>query len=407
MAQTRTEPGASRTSGAFVDAAQQALRELRRSTAELLSGLAGVDRPVRLAERLGIDRSLAWKVWRVAQGEEAYPSPAHIPGRGGFARFVRAAEVAGAGSGQADAARAAFDALEAVLRQHAGDRASGAIMLGGLSQEGRLRQELALRRGGYRAACHFLGVHAQALYQADLLMPGPAGFRASVARLRGHFDLRRTRGDVAWVLGRTTLVTPKGPSADLKRTPLDDPGAGGLPGPPLVPAFCSVPLPGVRRVVLGGVTVEDELEPGAVGRSGSVDVVTGELFSQMRSDPAERVHAVTMAVSTPCQRLVYDVLAVEGVAAGEMTARVHSTVHGDTPYVRHAGSHTIPAPERFVDLGPLSGAPAPVEVPRHAEMTAWLARRMNVNPGAVRVWRLSMRFPPVPSAVAASYTPAG
>lgn len=389
----------------FTEEARHVLALLRRATGALIGSLADADRPVRLADRLSIDRSLAWKVWQVGHGEAACPSAAHIPGSAGFEHFLQAAGTAGAPLSLVERARSAFQALEALLRQHAGDRTSGAMMLGSLSDEGRDRLERAVRRGGFRAQSHFLGVQTRVLYQADLLIPTQAGFWPDVARLRGHFGLQRTRANVPWIIARSTPVNADGPIWEHTRQPLEPGTAAEGESPLLVNRFCSSPRPRVNRRVLVGVTVEDELEPGPIGQTGAVDVVTGELV-RVKEQADTLTNAVTMAVSTPCEHLVHDVLIVQGrpgAAAGPVELRLHATVHGDLPYLRGRESYAVPVMEQFVDLGPVSEAPAYPSLPRHAEMLDWLLERTGNDPAKVRLYRLTMRMPPLPSCAAAIY----
>lgn len=382
----------------FLDAARASMIELRRTTAEVIHELGDLDRPVRLAERLQIDRSLAWKVWKVAFDPSPLPSAAHIPGASAFARFVAAAEAAGVRAEVASGAKAAFSALTEVLTAHGGDRASGAIMLTSLSDAGRMRSELSLRRGAFRANSHFLGVQAATLYQLDVLVPGAPGHRPNVLRLRAHLGLKRTRAEVAWMLGRSTPVASDGPLAGAKREPLAAPS--GDDSPWLVREFCSEPLPDVRRRVIGGVTVEDELASGAVGMRGVVDVVMGERITEVPWRDGSR-HAVVMKLNTPCEQAVYEVIAAEGVLKAPPILRAHSMVHGELPYLRGEHADVIPMPESFVDCG-VPGQSGPMaDLPMHLSMMAWVVERCGVPAARLRLWRAHVKFPPVPACLAA------
>ena len=400
----------------FQDEAVAVLRDLRRATASVLAACAGVERAVDVANRLGLDRALAWKGWQVAQGTGPCPSPAHIPGRAAFARFLEAAGGAGVGVEAVESARAAYTALQQLTARHAGDRAAAGTMLGALTDEGRTRLETAIRRDGFRASAHFLGVQAAALLQIDALLPAAgAEFRPDVIRVRGHLGLRRHRPGAPWVVARTTLVNSGGPSAQIARAPLmvPGPGAAGADGAPAGPGsfegapalltpFCSAPTPRVERRVIDGVTVEDEWQPGEVGHTGAVDVVLGERMSQL-SRRSAGVDALVMRVTTPAERLCYDVLAPEGVMVGSPLARVHSTVHAEFPFLRSPEFDAVPVPEAFTDMGPATSAAPAAEIPHHAEIMAWLLGRLGERPERWRLWRLRMKFPPVPICVAAVY----
>lgn len=363
----------------------------------------GIDRAIDVATRLGLDRSLAWKVWQVAQGAGDCPSPAHIPGSLGFDRFLTAARKVGVSPERIEHAREAFAKFRQVASDFAGDRATADIMFGALTEEGRTRFETALRRDAFRANAHFLGAHASTVFQIDVLVPR-AGFLPDVARVRGLIGLTRVRDNVPWLVARTTLVTSEGPSAKLVRTPLRSNGPAhaqdGLGF--LLPQFCSSPLPQLQRRLVGGVTAEDELLPGPVGQMHAVNVVTGELHTHMPIAAEER-DAVILPITTPCERLVFDVIAPAG-SLRDLQFKIHSTVHTDLPYLRGSDYQRIPVPESIQDLGSLASAPPAPEVTGHADVIAWLLQRLDQRASSLNLWRVRMRYPPVPAAATVSYT---
>lgn len=385
----------------FSDEATLTLKELRRATAEVLGGCHGLDRAVDVAHRLGLDRSLAWKVWQVGQGTKGCPSSAHVPGRAGYRRFLDAAGRAGVLPEVIEHARAAYEKFEELTSTYAGDRATAGSMLSGLSEEGRTRMETAIRRDGFRANAHFLGVQAAALYQLDVLLPFVEHEPRRIVRVRGHIGLRRNRPNVAWVISRSTLVHRDGPSPSVSRVSLSGRQVTNGDLPLILPEFCSRPLPPVERRVIAGVTFEDELQPGPVGQVGAVDVVTGERVEwQPRAGTLS--DAVTMAVTTPCERLCFDVLVPEAISAAGLSLSVHSTVQTEHPFL-HCAAYLIPVPESLEELGPAGLAPSTPEIPRHGEMIRWTLAQAGLFEQPMRLWRLRMRFPPVPSCVAVTY----
>ncbi len=386
----------------FDSAASDVLSDLRRTCAAVLTQCGGISKAVDLSTRLGLDRSLGWKVWHVAQGPGPCPSVAHIPGRQGFAQFIRAAREAGVAPGTLDDASRAFDQFRDLTREHAGDRATAESMLGHLSDDGRKRLEIAMRRDGFRAQAHFLGVQAQAKYQLDLVLPAKPGFMPELARVRALLGFRRHRSDVSWLIARSTLVHDEGPSGSIRREPLEPQLLPGeLAGIPLLPQFCSKPLPSIRRRIIAGVTAEDELLPGSVGHHGAVDIVTGELASQM---PARDVltDATLMHLTTPCERCCYDV-ALPRELASAVSVRVQSTVQVEHPYLRSESFATIPVIESLERLGRADRAPTTAEVPPQAALLHYLFARMRVEAKDFELVRLRMRFPPTPSVIGMTY----
>lgn len=391
---------------AFGDAAIAVLRDLRRNTAGVLTACSGMERPVDVSNRLGLDRSLAWKIWQVAAGAGPCPSAAHIPGRQGYERFLESATKAGVDEGMIHLARDSFRAFQRLTSVHAGDRASVDIMLGTLTDEGRTRLELALRRDGFRANAHFLGAQVGALYQMDVVLPPRPGFMPDIARVRGHFGLRRNRPSASLLIARTTMVSSTGASPAPRRVPLTSiahatPSHDALPA--LLAEFCSRPTPGVTRRTIQGITVEDELQAGEVGQLGAIDVVTGELVTDMPERPVDK-QAVTMLVSLPSERLCYDVLLPRGfVYDMQPAARVHSMMQTDLPYLRREDFDAIPVPEHLEALGSAATAPPSPDIPRHPDMLAWVLKTLGRSAEEFQLFRLRMRFPPAPSCVGVAF----
>lgn len=402
LANTRTQTDLSRPVQVdpFVNEAQATLMELRSAVAAVLAACGGIDRAVDVANRLGLDNSLAWKIWQVGRDHGGLPSPAHICGRSGFERFLTAAEQSGIASDLVHRARSAFDGFERLMRRHAGDRATADRLLGHISGEGKRRLDTAIRRDGFRANSYLLGIQAASTYQLDAVVSGDRAFMPEIYRVRGHFGLQRNRADAPWILSRTTLVHETGPSATLCRGPIDgtSPALGNL----LLTQFCSDPnLPIVRRV-LPDSTVEDEIPEGPVGQQAAIDVVLGEHFSGMpRRDVS--FDALVMRVLTPSERLVYDILLPEGQSPTEMELRVHSTVQTDLPYLRGETYAAIPVTEKFERLGPVLKAPEATEIPRQGAMIKWLVGKLPPHAQNSVLWRTHMRYPPVPSVLAARY----
>ncbi len=341
-------------------------------------------------------------MWKVAYGTDPLPAAKHIPGRVGAATFMSAAREAGASPGSLESVAAAFLGFERLTRTHAGDRAHAEILLGGFTGEGRRRLEVGLRRDAYRANSHFLGVAVRSSYQLNLLYPGESDEMNRVILIRGHFGLRRTRANVACVLGRSTLVQEGGEHSDYRRDPIDNdlpPGSA-----PLIRQFCSAPTPPVSRRVINHHTFEDALAPGPLGESGAVDVVTGERVWRIPRDAVDR-DAVTMALHMPCERACFDIILHENLSRGKTpNFRLFTTVHTDKPFTAPDDRYLIPVPETPEYCGEGRSITSAAEAPDHAGLIRCAFEAAGVDPAGYRCFRLRLRMPPIPSRLAAWYT---
>src|SRR5712675_2354155 len=100
-----------------------AFQEVRTALAELLA-TAGADQGSLndVSRRLGLNRSLAWKIGRVLGEDDIYTAIQHLPGEEGIEILSAAMERVGAGSQSLNALRSAMARFDQVVRIHAGDR---------------------------------------------------------------------------------------------------------------------------------------------------------------------------------------------------------------------------------------------------------------------------------------------
>jgi hypothetical protein len=389
----------------FEQEASLILRELQSSVAALIGAIRGAERAADVAHLLQIDRALGWKMWKIAASGSSLPAPKHIPGRQGFDRFITAARWHGIQSSLIEAARGAYERFESLADRHAGDRASADILLGSLTDSGRRRLELALRREAFHANSYFFGARTDVKYQIDAILNPEPGYMPSVARFRGYRHLQRMRPGVPWILSRIRLLQSSGPSSSFERTPLDptDTPVPIATAPPLVRAFCTIPTPQIIRRRAEGGFVEDELAPGLVGEAGAVDVCFGEFFDKIPLDTVDR-DAVTVQVRVPCEALVFDILLHRSLArVGSPQFDVYSTLQADTPYVGDGDSQKLPVVERLEPMGPASSFVPVPELPNHASMVRWMLQRIGREPEDFEYFRVTMRHPPLPICLAVHY----
>lgn len=384
--------------------APDVLGALRDSLSELVSSLSA--RPTRasqLADALGIDRNLGWKIWRVCQSREELPSPKHVPGKAGVQSFLAAAEKAGARAELVAAVRNAFERFEEFTRIHGGDRASVEIVLGNLTSDGARRLELSLRRAAFRANSHFLGAQARTLYRMDVVFPGAPGYMPEVIITRGFFGLWRTRANKALVFAHSGLILQRTMrvTAGYERLPLDP---AVRPGEvPLLREFCSPGLPEVRRCVIDdGGTFEDELSAGPAGQAAAVDIVSSEHIRNMPLDTRRR--GALMTIRTPAELACFDLLLHREAWDGQTPdLRTHTTVNSEYSAARADHRDEIPHTERLELLGRADRIAPIAEVPGHADIIRRVLSSVPFPASEFSLFRVRMRFPPLPICVAMDY----
>lgn len=390
-------------------AGAQVLRELRCAVAAVLSELPGAATAAGLARTLGLDRSLAWKIWRTAYGDDEFPSPKHVPGSAAFSQFIEAATLAGAAEDSATQARLAHRSFDSLVKTRAPDRASADILFGSLSNEGRSRLEAQLRLEHFRASSYFLGVRADTMYQINVIIPfHPV---PDIAILRGHYGLMRMRPGAGCLLSRSVLVRESGPTSGYSRRALVGHSQStqrfspGSVGPsPVISELCSTPMPPVSRRWHPDGVVTDELMPGPIGAEAGGDVVIAELVTNLPTLP-NATDTVTMQIRTPVEQAVFDVLIHRSLAkVGDPTMRAFTLVRGEVPFGHGDDRDELVIPERLEAIGTGEALPAPPGVSNHPRLTQILWASLAVNPAEYLLYRIRLRRPPTPMCLAVSYT---
>lgn len=296
----------------FTDAAASRLRDAQAAMTDLLAG-AGLEaaRATDVGRRLGLDKSLAWKVARFVREADPVEAARHMPGAGGVEIVLRAAIARGVGSGEVEAVRRADQRLREFVGRHAGDRRSFEAMLGAGGTDERLLQEE--RRAFYRAGSTIWGVRARVQFLFLALRPSECddGMLDGV-QLGGLVDFERLRPDVPWIVRRLRASATDDFTSPvrMRREPLDPAGAErGAAG--LVPEYCSTPLPALHQYEDANGWVYDEIAPGQVGRRGAVTCVTGEIYRSAlpyRHGADNTQGRYILTVRTPVESVLFDLL---------------------------------------------------------------------------------------------------
>ena len=379
-------------------AATEVLADAQRAMHDLLTGAGLANaRATDVARGLGLDKTLAWKLAHFI-GDAAPEAARHMPGQNAIEIERRAGQKAGVARQRIDAVRAADNRLRAFMTEHAGDRRTFETMLAGATPDESLMLEE--RRSFYRAGSTLWGVRAQCQFLMLALRPSPdTPGKLDILQLSGFVALERLRPDIPWIIRRLRASDDSGKQMyQIPRVPLDPDGVttGGMP---LIPDFCSQPLPEIRQTEASNGWIYDELVPGALGKSGAATIVNGEVMPAVV--PSEHADDNTFArymltVRTPIEHAHVDLLihadlphfdppncTLVGLLEDRMTPQAHDGMHLQEP-----------------GLGTSLGTPAAVRsrrIPNYEHMTTAALRRAGwPSPNAFRGYRFASDYPPAP-----------
>jgi hypothetical protein len=228
------------------------------------------------------------------------------------------------------------------------------------------------------------------------------GDTLDVAVLDGLIDLRRNREEAPCVLAETWVRDAARPDAPICMEPLGV--SGDTDVPPLIPGFCSRPLPAMRPVRVGEGHIRVELPPGPIGETGAITCIAGHVFRGVgcrTRRPDAPTSDFSARVNKPCEVLIHDLILHRGLFDGaQPMARVFSELSG--PVVGHESlSHLeqLPMTVTVKQLGCGPDVSACSDVPKYTELLRWTFERLGWDGGDFDVYRARMLYPVVPSSV--------
>lgn len=394
---------------AFEPEARRVLQRVRSAFAAIIQALPGhPDTSQHISQTLGLHRKLGWQIAKVVYGPHLTMAATHMPGRSGITHFFDAAARHNTPPNLIGAAEQAVEAFERLIRVHASDRSSLEMMLA-TDRAGAAAEhiQLAHRKAAFAAGSCIWGVQARTQLTAHFLHPAADGTSFDLASLRGFIDFRRLRNNLGWVMERNKCVDDDGQSRGARsRIPLEigpEDGSAAA-GVPLLSKFCSQPLPRFQRVAGTCGFTEDELVDGPIGNRGVITFITGEVDRNVASryrDEHNRIGEFVTEARTPCETLIFDHFVHEELFGGcTPELRVYNTLRGPDSWLER---DRLPLPESLEDLGPGLAALQTPDVPRYEEMALSVCETLKWNVERFRVYRVHMRFPPIPTAVVIRY----
>jgi hypothetical protein len=389
---------------AFDEHLRSAMASLRGALLELMAATnADPASPQDLARRFGVDKSLAWKMSKIAQEEDPVATVSHVPGNSGVRIFLTAFERAGAPADAVNAVKEAVDEFGRVVEIHASDRKTLEMMLGNLDGEVEQQRQESHRKLAYRGNSGMWGVRAKAQLSLNVLMPNadePA--MADLVQVGGLIGFRRLRPSARWLLFRRERWSDDDPHPPMDVVESLDPSYPADKGVPFIGEFSSDPLPQIN-VEIGEGEEQYELPPGPVGNTAAFTCIYGHVTRKVGpayADRADEFSEIGCNVTTPVEHLLLDLLVhrdFEWAMRPELL--MYSRLDGGAMHatVRRA-RNIMPIVEPPRDLGWVVGALATPVMPRYSKLVRYVFDRLGQGPADFRAFRFTMTYPPIPVA---------
>ena len=389
---------------AFDEHIKTVLQRLRSAFAELLSAVgADPTKPQETARQLGLNKSLTWKISKIIREADPAVALPHLPGKPGLRIFLDSLKRAGAPPKALAALHEATGELDRLIKLHAGDRETLGLMLGHLAgnSEGLLQQE-AQRKLAFRGNSATFGVQARVQICVNFIAPSEDPDWVDLAWLSGLVDFRRLRRDAAWAIASTRKITDDGTLMPVGVLQPIDPGFAGADQAPLLGEYCSKPLPGIRIYTGSDALIRYELVEGPVGDTAAATCIIGifgRRFVRRTCAPGDTLGEHGARLYTPAELLIHDFFVHRDLEYA-MSPQIHlyNQLPSAPPYPgggRDCG--LLPLCEEVQYLG---GGPPDVlapEVPAYRSMIQSVFTRVGWNAHDFHGFRLTMRYPPIPT----------
>jgi hypothetical protein len=396
----------------FTAAALRSLGALHSAFAKIVGQLGPNLTALELAQTLGVDRKLGWRMHRLAKSASPFAGAEYLPGEEGIEILLKAAAKKGIAREQIDAARSAVEAYRSLEALYAGDRSTLESMLAPLAPRDDESQRLHLqhRREMFLAQSRVWGIRGRVQLRADFVHPSTIkpGWEDFVA-LRGFLDLARLRQDLRWIMPRAKLTDERKSVRVGCWYPLDPDAAAAL-GAPLLTKYSSSPAPRFKEVRSSSPTGNDPftLTDWPVGVRSPLSVVLGEAGDAMcpswTNDPNFKGESYTR-VYTPVETLVMDHF-VHKDLFGKLNPTLHvlCDLGPWMPYPMQSEMRMeMPVPERVEYLGRGTAYATLPEMPTYRELLDDVCALRNWNANDFDVYRVRLIAPPTPCTVTMRY----
>ncbi len=351
--------------------------------------------PRDLERELKLHKTLCWRVLQVAYAREPLAAAPYMPGDEGMEKFLRAAGVWGVEKPVLEAVREATARYRAVVKHHAGDRASFEVMAMSLASPKEDAVELRVaRRAAYRSAGYTWGVQTAVRVLAGIITPVGDDL-VDFATLRAHIRARRVRKEGVIRLSRTVEHDTDNPGPRrVMALPIEPESVVG--GVPLLPEFSTRPLPKLAAFELPNKNIEYRFTEQALGEQSGVTVFTGEVRRNLEGarwrTETNASNAIMMTIRDPVGLGVIDLWAPSSFA-NKHRALVVSAIAIDPLVQKPEEWHVLPTSISVERMGRGLLAARLGEAPAYEHALAHCFRRLRWAANEYELFRVRQDYP--------------
>tara|TARA_R110002096_G_scaffold288852_3_gene482774 strand:- start:3215 stop:4576 length:1362 start_codon:yes stop_codon:yes gene_type:complete len=389
----------------FLDDLNRTVIDLRTSLSVLFDVLGqDASKSQDVSRALGIDKSVSWKVCRLATSDSVVEAADLIPGQRGMRIFFDRAELAASPEGPLEEARAAFDRYCDMVEEHAVDRTGLAAILASMRLQDESASETAsMRRAAYRENAILRGIKARARMGTFILGPGrgPNLVYDSV-HMSGVVGLEWLRSNTTWTISRRSYAGPTAPQGDDRFHPLDPDAV--VDGAPILSRYSSPDLQVSSTSAPGSGIREFRLHGDRVGRTSSVNGFAGwflKEWADFRKEEPNQLGEYQLSIDLPVETTQVDLFVHHSLTTDpEVAATLLDTMQAS---LIATSVEDIPSLPLRIETIPLGMTNPNVETPLFGDYAGMIGdgfEALGCDASAFSGWRALIDFPPIPSRLA-------
>lgn len=373
---------------------------LRGSVLPIVEDLVGTtQRPIALARRLGIDKSLTGRIMRSVKATDPFEVIHNAPAPYGLRIFLSAAAQAGVSEELRRRAEASVSDFETLIHTFPEGRAALDAAISDHIPEVRKRNERAARQAVYKSMSYLIGYQAEASFQTTVLTPTADGRMVDSMHVGGLVGLRRLRGDAPVNLFGVRRYDTLAGAPNWMETLSGERGTVEAKRY-LMEEFCDRPIP-TLSVRESGSVVYSVLDAASLPINAPITLVNGWTMrnaSLRYRSPERSLEWHTAIVRIPSRVRIHDYFIHEDIWPGMPEMR--SRMHGLAPDVartdlagRQHDELDISTPIEALGTGIEVSGLRHGAVPRYRQMLRHVFGVAGLDPARYRAYRCLVVYP--------------
>jgi hypothetical protein len=357
-----------------------------------------------LQTALGVDLHVSWQVFKLLGPIEVLATVTYVPAAVSIRKFLALAKKRGIAQDLLDEVNAAFADYEALVASATGDREQFESLVMSFTDSAEAAQVgVQLRKSAFKAHVHYFGTAAETLVVGMLFHPGATPGKVDFLTVRSILGLRRLRASTDMIIERAMVAPGKTRDAgDFFKPGALDPDAAARYASPILPDFCSQPIPPMTTTIDDVGNVRTVLAHRDVGVGQEVDLTTARIYRGTTPDTTPGGQALLhglIEIARPTRLQVMDTFVHRPtwprmIASGGIFAHLTSR---NPAYLDSAVK--LPFNEKVSFLGSGDDVIRISEAPRYADAVRYACRQLDWSLDDMDVYRIRIEYPLMESSV--------